>query len=163
MFRPTEYRPLPATIPSDVPLDKARFRSPCPCSLFTACHPDQSASRTSPFYKVTEDPAGWYIDSETAQDSVNKLGEFDADPNVLVCLAHDESLLHVVDWFPQGTLNEWQSKGWKDRNQWGFLNALPIEEKPARENFCPGLMKDGKWMKELDKFERGGKYTGVTA
>ncbi|KAL8724217.1 MAG: hypothetical protein Q9181_006922 [Wetmoreana brouardii] len=64
-YRPTQYAPLPTTIPSGIPLD-SRFSNPCPCSIFTACHRDPENSRTSPFYRVTEAPGGWYADPKVA-------------------------------------------------------------------------------------------------
>ncbi|KAF2397487.1 hypothetical protein EJ06DRAFT_498590 [Trichodelitschia bisporula] len=151
-FRPSEFSPMPAEIPAGVPLDRKRFRAPCPCALFTECHPNQEKARTEPYYKVSAAEGSWYIDPETAQESINKLEDFDADPNVLVCIAHDEGLLEVVDWFPNGSLNDWKKKGWKEQSQWGFLNALPVSGKPPGPWITPGLMKDGKRMKEWEKF-----------
>ncbi|EOD43196.1 Beta-lactamase-like protein [Neofusicoccum parvum] len=143
-YRPTIYAPMPETIPEGVPLDRKRFRLPCPCSMFTACHPDQENARTKPYYTVTFEEGSWYIDPPTAQQSIDRLQVFDADPNVFVCIAHDEGLMDVVDWFPNGKITDWKKKGWKEQSQWGFLNTLPIDGKPAAERFCPGLMKDGK-------------------
>lgn len=45
VIRPSEYIPLPDPIPSMINLSK-RFPAPCPCSVFTECHPDQKNSRT---------------------------------------------------------------------------------------------------------------------
>jgi len=92
---------------------------------------------------VTQDPKGWYVDNKVAQESVDRLQEFDADENVFVCVAHDGGLIPVVDWFPKGTLNDWKSKGWKERSLWGFLNELPQDGKPGRPWIAPGLVKDG--------------------
>lgn len=79
-----------------------------------------------------------------AQQSVDKLEEFDADENVLVCLAHDGGLLDVVDFFPHGTLNDWKAKGWKVGNHWSFLNELPIDGKPGRPLIAQGPVEEGK-------------------
>ena len=164
-FRPTIYKPLPAEISVDIPLDKKRFRLPYSCSMFTSCHPlkneSEEKARTTPYYQVTTAEGSWYIDPPTAQDSINKLEEFDADPNVFVCIAHDGGLNDVVDWFPHGTLNDWKKKGWKEKSQWGFLNALPVNWKPVGENFCPGLMKDGKLVNEWSRFELSDKDRGI--
>ena len=84
------------------------------------------------------------MDPQTAQESVDRLEDFDANQNVFVCIAHDGGLLDVVDWFPNGTLNNWQQKGWKARSQWGFLNELPIDGKPGRPWIAPGLVKEGE-------------------
>lgn len=142
-FRPTPYVPLPNTIPSTVKLD-SRFSRPCPCSIFTACHPDPEHARTSPYYRVTEMEGSWYIDPPTAQASIDKLEEFDADEDVFVAVAHDEGLIDVCDWFPKGSVNAWKEKGWKEASRWGFLNELPVDGKPGRKWIAPGLMRDGK-------------------
>lgn len=143
-FRPTPYAPMPGTIPQSVPLDKHRFSHPCPCSIFTACHPDPENARTSPYYKVTEKEGSWYNDPPVAQQSIKRLEEFDADENVFVAVAHDEGLIDVCEWFPKGTINDWKKKGWKGKSQWGFLNELPIDGKPGRPWIAPGLVRDGK-------------------
>ncbi|KAL8959826.1 MAG: hypothetical protein Q9193_003376, partial [Seirophora villosa] len=150
-YRPSQYAPLPATIPPEVALDSDRFKHPCPCSLFTACHRDPPNARTSPFYKVTQEPKGWYMDPVVAQQSVDRLEEFDADENVFVCLAHDGGLIPVCDWFPDGTLNHWKAKGWKEKSKWGFLNELPLDGKPGRPLLVPGLVKDGKIIERADR------------
>ena len=99
---------------------------------------------------MTQEPGGWYIDPPVAQQSVDRLAEFDADANVFVCVAHDGGLLLVVDWFPHGTLNEWKSKGWKQKSQWGFLNELPRDGNPGRPWIAPGLVRDGKVVSKDD-------------
>ncbi|KAI9812415.1 MAG: hypothetical protein M1827_004646 [Pycnora praestabilis] len=142
-FRPTPYVPMPSTLPSNTHLD-SRFSHPCPCSLFTPAHPNQEKARTEPFYRVTTMEGSWYIDPPTAQQSIDKLEEFDADQNVFVAVAHDGGLIGVVDWFPHGSLNDWKGKGWKGESLWGFVNELPVDGKPGRSLLAPGLMKDGK-------------------
>ena len=142
-YRPTQYAPMPSTIPRGVPLD-SRYQMPCPCSVLQSLHQDTEKYRTSPFYSVTQDPKGWYVDSKVAQTSVDRLAEFDADANVFVCIAHDGGLIPVVDWFPKGNLNSWKDHGWKEKSKWGFINELPHKEKPGRPWIAPGLVKDGK-------------------
>ncbi|KAL2059326.1 hypothetical protein ABVK25_000618 [Lepraria finkii] len=147
-YRPTQYVPMPSTIPSSVPLD-ARHPIPCPCSIFQSVHRDPPNYRTSTFYQVTQQGA-WYVDPPTAQKSVNSLEEFDAHPDVFVCVAHDGGIMPVVDWFPKGTLNGWRAQGWKSASQWGFLNELPIDGKPGRPQIAPGLVRDGKVVSKED-------------
>ena len=146
-YRPTAYAPMPSTIPSSVPLDR-HIPSPCPCSFFQGSHRDPKNLRTSPFYNITHEPGGWYVDPPTAQKSVKSLEEFDADENVFVCVAHDGGLLGVVDFFPNGTINDWKRKGWKEKSKWGFLNELPIDGKPAKPWIAPGRVKEGKVLSE---------------
>lgn len=142
-YRPTAYAPMPSIIPSSVPLDR-HIPTPCPCSFFQGSHPDPKNLQTSPFYNITQVPGGWYVDPPTAQKSVKSLEAFDADENVFVCVAHDGGLLPVVDFFPDGTINDWKRKGWKERSKWGFLNELPIDGKPAKPWIAPGQVKEGK-------------------
>lgn len=149
-FRPTPWTPMPAKIPEGVPLDKSRFNMPCPCSHFTACHPNKGKERTSPYYEVTTMEGSWYTDPPVAQASINSLAEFDAHPDVFVCIAHDKALLELCTLFPKGTINDWQSKGWKQNADWGFLNELPIDGKTAQPWLVEGLMKEGKRMKEWE-------------
>lgn len=148
-FRPNQFAPMPKEIPDGVPLDE-RLPRPCPCSLFTACHPNKENPRASPYYTVTQSKGGWYSFPQIAQDSVNKLVGFEGNPNVFVCIAHDQGLLPVVDWFPTGTINDWKAKGWKTNSQWGFVNELPVDEKPGRPPMCPGLVRDGEVVQEID-------------
>ena len=142
-YRPTVYAPMPGTIPSSVPLDH-HLPTPCPCSFFQGSHPDPKNLQTSPFYHVTQEPGGWYVDPPTATKSVKSLEEFDADENVFVCVAHDGGLIPVVDFFPNGTINDWKRKGWKESSKWGFLNELPVDGKPAKPWITPGQIKEGK-------------------
>ena len=139
---------MPDEIPKETPLDKA-IHQPCPCSAFLASHPDQSNGSTNPFYKVNTGPASFYVDPQTAQKSVQALQEFDADPNVLVAIAHDPTSLDVFDFFPKGTMNDWKKKGWKQTAHWGFVNELPYNGKTHRPVLVDGLYKDGKQLRDL--------------
>lgn len=55
-----------------------------------------------------------------AEASLGKMQDFDASEDVLVAIAHDSSLLSVVDFFPKRA-NEWKEKGWKQTGRWRFL------------------------------------------
>ena len=46
--------------------------------------------------------------------------EFDAQENILVMIAHDNTMLDVVDFFPHSA-NDWKSKGWREKGLWKFL------------------------------------------
>lgn len=46
--------------------------------------------------------------------------EADGDGKVLVVMAHDDSLLEVLDFFPK-YLDGFVGKGWVERARWGFL------------------------------------------
>lgn len=151
-YQPSPHSPMPSMIPPTVPLDR-RLPSPCPCSIFEQSHFAPASARTMPFYKVTKNPKGFYVDPEVAQSSIDGVVELDANANVLVCLAHDGGLLPIVDWFPHGNINAWKEKGWKEKCKWGFLNELPLNGRPGRPRLVPGLMKDSVPLTEVDKAE----------
>jgi hypothetical protein len=164
VIRPSDYLPLPDNIPPETALDKA-IATPCPCSAFTPSHHDQVNSRTvspkmpptlrvltsqSPFFKPSTGPASFYQDPKLAHESTIKLRAFDADPNVLIVIAHDPTSLDVFDFFPKGTMNDWNAKGWKEASHWGFLSELPYNGKIVRPPRVDGLYKHGKKVRGLD-------------
>ncbi|KAK7539176.1 beta-lactamase-like protein [Phyllosticta paracitricarpa] len=157
VFRPTSSKPLPDTIPASpsLPLNRRGLQMPCPCSFFTSCHP---AHKPTPFYTIPQVDDAWYADPPTAQHSVDLLQRFDADPRVLVAIAHDESLRGVVPWFPDGSLNKWGQCGWKEQARWGFLGTLPRDGKPADEPLVVGLIGErGERVERGVRVEVGGR------
>lgn len=52
-----------------------------------------------------------------------KMEEFDANENVFTVIAHDLSLIGVVDLFPK-TANAWKEKGWAEKGRWEFLKEV---------------------------------------
>lgn len=137
-YRPTNKVPLPETIPPTTILD-ARIRHPCPCSLFTACHPGGDAkARTTPYYTPSTGPESWYDDAVEAQRSIEAMKDFDADEHILVAIAHDPGLRDLGLRFPQSSMNNWRAEGWKDRLHWNFLNELPLDGKAGRPPLVEG-------------------------
>jgi len=45
-IRPTQYIPMPDPIPPETAFTNKLIRSPCPCSAFSSCHPNQEKNRT---------------------------------------------------------------------------------------------------------------------
>ena len=133
-FRPSQEVPLPEEIhPSPLGLDSPLNikQGVCPGSLFLdLVHPHHSA--TQPFYEISPDPEGKGIshDVPEAKRSIAKMQHFDSDDRVLVVIAHDNSLLDVVDFWPN-TANDWKEKGWKEKGRWKFLkdfaNAVEVK------------------------------------
>ncbi|KAJ7671564.1 hypothetical protein DFH06DRAFT_1177973 [Mycena polygramma] len=80
------------------------------------------AARTAPMLDVAEKDT-LYEDTPTARVSIAnlKLADFDANNDVFVVLAHDESLVNLVGPFP-ASLDAWQTKDWKSRVTWAFLD-----------------------------------------
>ena len=80
-------------------------------------------SATEPFY--TPNRAD---DQNKAIESVRKMMEFDARDTIFVVLAHDATLLNVVDCYP-ATANDWYAKGWARKSRWLFLNDFEDDVK----------------------------------
>jgi len=81
-------------------------------------------SRTTPLLSIAE--KGYFEDPATALDSISKIGDFDANADVFVVIAHDESLAPVIGPYPV-SLDQWKAKGWKEEATWAFLD----EKNPA--------------------------------
>jgi hypothetical protein len=154
-----DLRPNPAyRIPDEMSRDildedPEFFPQPCPCSLFTNHHPQLADNnsddqrRHTPFFKVSTLKASAYIDPSTAQRSVDNLMHFEQSPDVMVCLAHDRALFKFLPTFnddARASLNDWKSKGWKEKCRWDWLNELPRNGKPGRKKIVDGFWRDGK-------------------
>lgn len=148
VFRPSPGVPFPDPIPSSQ-LDDW-FPSPCPCSMFTSQHPlvdpkSEEAKRT-PFFNVPTITPSSYYDHVTAMKSINSMQDFDASPDVLVCIAHDPALLKVLPMLndePDRDLNDWKEQGYKDQLSWAWLNELPRDGRPGRPAIVEGAWRDG--------------------
>ena len=77
---------------------------------------------------------------------------FDASPDVLICVAHDPTLLEVLPTLnldPKESLNEWKERGWKEQCRWGFLNELPRDGHRGRKALVEGVWKEGRRVESL--------------
>lgn len=117
-FRPSPYRQIPSSI-SPNPLD-LKSKQPCPGSLFEDLYRDGDNSK--PFYAIARLPDGKGVahDVDEAEATIDKIIEADAQDEVLVVMAHDDSLLPVLDFFPKYA-NDFKQKGWAEEGRWLFL------------------------------------------
>ncbi|KAE8383445.1 beta-lactamase-like protein [Aspergillus bertholletiae] len=116
-LRPTEYIPLPNEIsPSPFSIPRYAPNSTCPGTLLEEIHPHRS--RVTPFYTGLAPAPDRNV--EEAEKSLNKMADFDASEDVFVAIAHDSSLLDIIDFFPK-KVNDWKEKGWKEASRWRFL------------------------------------------
>jgi len=117
-FRPTKYLLIPESI-SPNPFD-IKSTTPCPGSLFNDLYRDGDS--TKPFYTIarSEDGKGVAHDADEAEETIRKVEEADAHDEILVAMAHDETLLGVVDFFPKFA-NHFREKGWVKESRWLFL------------------------------------------
>lgn len=117
-FRPSKYLPLPASI-SPNPLN-LKGSSPCPGALFSDIL--QGGDTRKPFFNVARhnvpSPSGY--DPDVAEATIGKVMEADARPDILVVIAHDETLLDVVEFFPKYA-NDFMERGWVAKSKWLFL------------------------------------------
>ena len=118
--------------------------------MFTSVHRHKDKFDRTPFYGVSEEPFSFYEDPKIAQTSIDRMTGVDADPNILICLAHDSDLPSILNFFPEGTLNAWKEKGWKEKSRWTFLNELPVDGQPGRPWLVPGVIKEGHVLSEKE-------------
>jgi hypothetical protein len=85
----------------------AYFHSPCPCSLFEDCRPRAKVEekRTTAYYTASRAPGSAYVNPNIADQSIRSMKEFDASPDVFVCLAHDLGLFEMLPLFNQDKEN----------------------------------------------------------
>ncbi|KAF8711694.1 Metallo-beta-lactamase superfamily, partial [Rhizoctonia solani] len=126
-IRPTKYVPLPDSV-SPNPFPDRIGNLECPGTLLLAIHPKHTA--VEPFYQVADPSQGGAASTNPveAQKSVEKLISIDCHENVFTVIAHDKTMLDVLDFFPK-PLNDWKSRGYKETSMWMFLKdfggALP--------------------------------------
>jgi hypothetical protein len=137
----------------------SRIRALAPCSqTSTLLHQNQEEEkRTTAYYTASKAPGSAYVDPDTANNSIQGLKEFDASPNVMVCLAHDPASFEVLPLLNEGkgeSVNAWKEKEWKEDVRWRFLNELPREGKPGREPIVLGYWRDGKQVTVAEAMKR---------
>lgn len=117
-FRPSAHLPLPESI-SPHPLEAAHATAvpPCPGSVFE--HLLRNGDRAKPFLKL-QSTEGVHADPAEAERTIEKMQEADALDKVLVVIAHDATLLDVIDFFPKYA-SDFASKDWVAKGRWAFL------------------------------------------
>lgn len=93
-------------------------RNVCPCAHFL----DHVGLKdeASPFCGIR---GGRPHQLEMAREALKRTEAFDADEGIMVIMAHDWTLLGVMDFWPQSA-NGWREKEWKERGRWEFLKDL---------------------------------------
>lgn len=115
-MRPSPYMPLPSSI-SPHPFTDLSSEA-CPGALFAKLLRDGDKTKT--FYLPAKPNGHAHEDVDEAIRSIEKIQEADVAENVMVALAHDRSLLGVVDFFPK-TMNGFLKNGWNHQTRWRFL------------------------------------------
>ena len=136
-WRPTKYLPLPKEIkPSPLP---RLYPGACPGSIFASIHrfheggtsfDEDIEAVNRPFCTPTDEACD---DVTKARETIDYMSDFDAQENVLIVNAHDSTMLDIVDFFPNGSANDWKEKGWREKGMWRFLADFKgaVEEEMA--------------------------------
>ncbi|KAK4210334.1 hypothetical protein QBC37DRAFT_322319 [Rhypophila decipiens] len=144
-LRPSEWLRIPDKLAVTVDRDPKSQVSP-ESHAHTIIDSSDSGMKgpVSPALQKRKDGQRWHHDPVRAAQTLHRLQEFDAQKNILVLAAHDESLLDldlnlgmglgsedVPAFFPKGTLDNWFEYGLKDKLTWVFLRdfigAIPSE------------------------------------
>ncbi|KAL2813845.1 beta-lactamase-like protein [Aspergillus granulosus] len=116
-FRPSVSRPWPEGARAEATsgtLDAAS--AACPGAILERL----LANPTQPLFEM---PVTNTVDIGEAHGSIRKMQAFDAADNVWVIIAHDQSLIDLVEFYPK-TLNDWQERGYAEKTRWRFWNTL---------------------------------------
>lgn len=136
-FRPSPYNPLPKEITLkstswyyaknmslQKPLLKERKRTVYRgADIRDRLHPTESA--TEPFYTTLPEPV--VFNAHVASESLIKMEVFDAHEDVLVCLAHDLTLMDFLPLYPY-TFNDWKVRRYKEKLRWQFLRDFDLDD-----------------------------------
>lgn len=120
-LRPNRLRPLPDSVPASI-LGKTPPLEQCSCAYMSYL---VQRDKGGPFYGLAP---GTQEDLKKAEDTVEKLKAFDGRDDVMIIIAHDATLLDVLEHFPRD-INAWKAKGWAAQGRWLFLKDL--EKKAA--------------------------------
>jgi len=117
-FRPSKYLPFPDSIsPHPLHGNGRKAASPCLGALFE--HLLRDGDPTKPFFTLP-DNGRVHADTEEAKVSIEKVMEADGHSTIFTVIAHDNSLLDVVEFFPKDA-NDFKAKGWVEDGRWAFL------------------------------------------
>ncbi|KAJ5497537.1 hypothetical protein N7463_009524 [Penicillium fimorum] len=114
LLRPTEYMPLPVSVPIGI-------QGSCPGDVLAALISSRNISPCSPLFTVAGGPV--FLDQGEAAETVRKIQELDAHDGVFVVLGHDRSLRTRIPMFPE-KLNGWREMGLGSETRWMFCEDL---------------------------------------
>ncbi|KAK4228706.1 beta-lactamase-like protein [Podospora fimiseda] len=144
---PGEIRPSKwLSIPEDIQPSPFGGSGSCPGRIFDQILKREGREEGKAFYspaRVEKKEESFHLNVDELVKTVEKIQEMDCQGNVLVCAAHDESLLMGgIELFPEGKLDGFWEKGWIEKVRWRFLRDFG--KSVGRE--CEG--EDGKYPNE---------------
>lgn len=162
VMRPTDQMPLPDNVTGEAIVSPPpQLSLPCACDIWTHNHPraDKDQARRTPFYLPSNDEARYYLDHAQAMDTIAKLQALDANPNVLVTIAHDPSLGEVLPKLDSKSngltgkeINDWKRQGWKKKLIWSFLRELPRADKAGMPHLVKGQYRAGTMIQTVEEW-----------
>ncbi|KAJ7642783.1 beta-lactamase-like protein [Mycena polygramma] len=78
-------------------------------------------SRAQQLLAISDLPTSFYANPVAAQVTLEKIATFDADPDILVLVAHDASMRSYLPYFPE-SLNDWKASLLKEKTVWNFVD-----------------------------------------
>lgn len=121
-WRPNQYVPLPTELIPSLLGPESIFnirQDVCPCAVYMDNIPG-GHSQEAPFTMIR---AGHPYDVDMSRRNLSSMEIFDADDDIMVIIAHDWTLLSVLDYWPKPA-NDWYAAGWKSQGRWKFLHDL---------------------------------------
>ena len=115
-LRPTEYLPLPDTLP--LPSSQRFAQSGCPGEILANLQPNRKGSRTTPFY---EPSTHINQNSQEAIRSIRSITQLDASDDVIIILAHDRHLQDKIPLFPK-SITSWREDDLDAKTRWLFVD-----------------------------------------
>lgn len=166
VMRPTSANILPEVVTSQDLLNPPSSLSlPSTCEIWTDKHPyaKDELARAIVFYRPSDDESRYYLDHAQAIDTISKLQALDADPNVLVTIAHDPSLGEILPKLDSKTkgltgkaINHWKEEGWKQKLMWSSSKELPRDATPGMLHLVDGQYCAGERLQTVEEW--GEKY-----
>ncbi|KAF7356545.1 J domain-containing protein [Mycena venus] len=137
------------TLAACAPRPHFQLQLPCPAHLVHATkttistdyfwswgskeHAFDIKSRAEPLLAISDLAGSVYADPVAAKVSLEKVATFDADPDFLVIIAHDQSLVSLIPYFP-ASLNDWKANHWKEDLVWREDHGLQLADATMESN-----------------------------
>lgn len=114
-LRPNTHLPLPTHLPLST-LSTLALPSPCPAHILDPLYTSRGLTPGQPLFTCATG-----TDKPLAIQTIKHAMPIDADEDVLYLSAHDAKIEGVLDMWPQGNLDAWKEKGWREDLIWRFL------------------------------------------
>jgi len=130
-LRPSRYLRVPDSVSLPVSSSVGGSAHGCACHAVSRATFEKLLPKSIPGLTSFYAPQGtWHHDAAEAGRSAARLQDLDGLDNVFTVVAHDPTVLGVVDLFPL-TANAWKEKGWREKALWRFLGHFDVQDDEA--------------------------------